>query len=85
MPRRHIEVGTEVVAKRMYDLRSVGHILGTATRYGRSTTNIPIGTKGVVEDVGERKYFRNTWKVYLVRFDDFEPLWVVASDIVESV
>ena len=85
MPRRHIEVGTEVVAKRMYAPKSVGHISGTTTRYGRSTTNIPIGTKGVVEDIRERKYFRDTWKVYLVRFDDFEPLWVAASDIVESV
>jgi len=81
---RHIEVGTEVVAKVLYSTRDAEFIPGTKTRYGKDFVKIPVGTLGVVEDVGVRQHFQNTWKVYLVRFDGYDlPLWVAASDIAE--
>ena len=80
--RRHIEIGSEVIAKRLYRPDLSTPITGTTTRYGtKGTEKIPIGTRGVVEDVGGVKHFRDTWKVYLVHFDSFKPMWFVASDI----
>ena len=80
--RRHIEVDSEVVAKRLYRPDLSTPITGNTTRYGtKGAEKIPLGTRGVVEDVGEVKHFRDTWKVYLVHFDGFEPLWFAASDI----